>query len=46
MKWVVVRSMAVAHIYSLGRREDRFVGGVKLESEMEADRHSRNLGDG
>jgi len=46
MKQVVFRSTAVAHIYSPGGEEIGFIGVMELKSDMEMDRHSRNLGDG
>ena len=46
MKLVVVRSTTVACIYIAqeGEKID-FAEGVNLESETEAERHSRNSGD-
>ena len=46
MKQVVFRSTAMAHIYSPVGEKIGFIGVMELKSVMEADRHSRNSGDG
>ena len=45
MKQVVFRSIAMAHIYSLGGEKIGFVGVMEIKSVMETDRHSKNSGD-
>ena len=46
MKQVVFLSTVVARIYSLGGEKIGFAGVMELKSDMETDRHSKNLGDG
>ena len=46
MKQVVFRSIAMAHIYSLGDEKIGFAEVVELKSDIEIDRRPRNSGDG